>query len=101
MSANRRNDDEIDDFDDPKDLPPLPRKKRRPEPRDDDDDDDGYDDVRCPKCNSTKIGSGSWPWYLGTLGAIFCKAMECRRCGHEFDYNKPMRTSGNVSEILR
>ena len=33
--------------------------------------------------------SGPWPWYLGTVGAIMCKAVICNACGHEFDLKKP------------
>lgn len=45
--------------------------------------------MACPKCNSTAISSGPWPWYLGTIGAIFVKAVYCRQCGHDFDARKP------------
>jgi hypothetical protein len=33
--------------------------------------------------------SGPWPWYLGTVGAILCRAVICNDCGHEYDANKP------------
>ena len=35
------------------------------------------------------IRSGPWPWYLGTVGAILCKAVICNECGHEYDLKKP------------
>jgi hypothetical protein len=60
---------------------------------------DDYDDhprpgkresrVPCPKCGSRYLSRGPWPWYLGTVGAILCKAMVCDDCGHEFDMYKP------------
>ncbi len=60
---------------------------------------DDYDDaprrgkresrVPCPNCGSRYLHRGPWPWYLGTLGAVLCKAMVCDDCGHEFDMNKP------------
>lgn len=65
-------------------------------------DDDDYDDrprnrprrrpalgVPCPKCGSRYSRKAPWPWYLGTVGAILCKAVVCTDCGHEFDANKP------------
>jgi DNA-directed RNA polymerase subunit M/transcription elongation factor TFIIS len=44
---------------------------------------------RCPECGSTYLSSGPWPWYLGTIGAMLCRAMVCDDCGHEFDARKP------------
>jgi len=66
-------------------------------------DDDDYDDDRprarrrnrenssvpCPKCGAYSVRSGPWPWYLGTVGAMVCKAVICNECGHEFDQKKP------------
>jgi predicted RNA-binding Zn-ribbon protein involved in translation (DUF1610 family) len=43
----------------------------------------------CPECGSTYLRAGPWPWYLGTVGAMLCKAMVCDDCGHEFDAKKP------------
>ncbi len=43
----------------------------------------------CPKCNSRYQESGPWPWYLGTVGAILCRAVVCTECGHHFDAKKP------------
>jgi hypothetical protein len=45
--------------------------------------------VPCPECGSRSLRSGPWPWYLGTVGAIMCRAMICNDCGHEFDLYKP------------
>ncbi len=33
--------------------------------------------------------SGPWPWYLGTVGMMLCKAVICNSCDHEFDQKKP------------
>jgi hypothetical protein len=43
----------------------------------------------CPKCGSDETRAGSWPWYLGTVGALIVRARECLECGHEYDANKP------------
>jgi predicted RNA-binding Zn-ribbon protein involved in translation (DUF1610 family) len=43
----------------------------------------------CPDCGSPYLSSGPWPWYLGTVGAMLCRAMVCDDCGHEFDAKKP------------
>lgn len=43
----------------------------------------------CPRCGSRTIYPGPWPWYLGTLGAIFVSAKCCGQCQHEFDARKP------------
>jgi hypothetical protein len=45
--------------------------------------------VPCPRCGSRSQRPGPWPWYLGTVGAVLCKAVECDDCGHEFDAKKP------------
>lgn len=63
-------------------------------PRDDDDDDrprrrKGGSGVPCPQCGSRSQRSGPWPWYLGTIGAMVCKAVICNDCDHEFDAKKP------------
>src|SRR5215471_14143874 len=89
------------------------RPRRRPERSESDEDDrprrrsdrserDDYDDDRprrrrnevntkvpCPECGARSVRSGPWPWYLGTVGAIMCKAVICNECGHEFDLKKP------------
>jgi C4-type Zn-finger protein len=59
---------------------------------DDDDDDDRprpNTKVPCPKCGGRSVRLGPWPWYLGTIGAIMCKAVICNECGHEYDEKKP------------
>ena len=45
--------------------------------------------VACPKCGGQSVRPGPWPWYLGTLGAIFVSAKLCDLCGHQFDARKP------------
>ena len=45
--------------------------------------------VPCPRCGARSVRTGPWPWYLGTLGAILCKAVICNECGHEYDEKKP------------
>jgi hypothetical protein len=45
--------------------------------------------VACPRCGSHSMRNGPWPWYLGTVGAILCRAVICNDCGHEYDANKP------------
>src|SRR4051794_33247925 len=45
--------------------------------------------VPCPKCGSRSKRTGPWPWSLGTVGAILCKAVVCNECGHEYDVKKP------------
>jgi hypothetical protein len=78
-------DDDDDDVDD------RPRRRRR----DDDDDDDRPKrrrrggGVPCPECGSRNQHAGPWPWYLGTVGLMFCRAVVCEDCGHEFDAKKP------------
>jgi hypothetical protein len=69
------------------DLPAARPRRRRLD--DDDDDDDGGSSVPCPACGSRWVRSGPWPWYLGTVGLMFCKAVVCEDCGHEFDLYKP------------
>ena len=64
-------------------------------PRYRDDDDDrprkrrGNTDVPCPECGGRSVSPGPWPWYLGTVGAMLCKAVVCNACGHEYDEKKP------------
>ena len=63
-------------------------------PRDDYDDDDRprrrrAGKVACPECGSRYQHAGPWPWYLGTVGMMFCKAVVCEDCGHHFDAKKP------------
>lgn len=73
------------------------RPRRRPERSARDDDDDRprrrrpqeNSKVPCPQCGAKSVRSGPWPWYLGTVGAIMCKAVICNECGHEFDLKKP------------
>ena len=45
--------------------------------------------VPCPRCGARSVRSGPWPWYLGTVGAVLCKAVICNECGHEYDEKKP------------
>ena len=45
--------------------------------------------VACPRCGGQSNRPGPWPWYLGTIGAIFVSARLCNLCGHEFDARKP------------
>lgn len=45
--------------------------------------------VPCPECGAHSVRSGPWPWYLGSVGAMICKAVICNKCGHEFDLKKP------------
>jgi hypothetical protein len=45
--------------------------------------------VPCPKCGAQSVRSGPWPWYLGTVGAMLCRAVICNECGHEYDEKKP------------
>lgn len=65
----------------------------------DDDDDDrprrrrrrggSMTSVPCPRCGSVSNREGPWPWYLGTVGAVMCKAVICNDCDHEYDAKKP------------
>jgi transcription elongation factor Elf1 len=45
--------------------------------------------VPCPRCGSRAVRAGPWPWYLGTIGAMFVSAKLCTQCGHQFDARKP------------
>ncbi|OHB71984.1 MAG: hypothetical protein A2V70_18200 [Planctomycetes bacterium RBG_13_63_9] len=45
--------------------------------------------VACPRCGGQSSRPGPWPWYLGTIGAIFVSARRCNLCGHAFDARKP------------
>jgi hypothetical protein len=45
--------------------------------------------IRCPNCGSGSLSPGPWPWYLGTVGAMICRAVVCNECEHHFDANKP------------
>lgn len=49
----------------------------------------GESSIGCPECGSRYLRPGPWPWYLGTIGAMLCKAVVCEDCGHEFDAKKP------------
>lgn len=83
---SRPNDNEDDD---------RPRRPRRRDEEEEEEDDRprrrkrGGGGVPCPKCGSTSQRGGPWPWYLGTVGAILCKAVICNDCDHEFDAKKP------------
>ncbi|HEY1186609.1 MAG TPA: hypothetical protein VGE74_03080 [Gemmata sp.] len=46
-------------------------------------------DVPCPECGARSNHAGPWPWYLGTVGALMCRAVVCNECGHEYDEKKP------------
>lgn len=46
-------------------------------------------DVPCPECGARSARPGPWPWYLGTVGALMCRAVICNECGHEYDEKKP------------
>jgi hypothetical protein len=43
----------------------------------------------CPRCGGRRLRAGSFPWYLGTVGAILVRPVACIQCGHEFDARKP------------
>jgi hypothetical protein len=45
--------------------------------------------VECPECGCPDTRGGSFPWYLGTVGAIVCRPVICEECDHEFDAKKP------------
>ncbi|HVK18827.1 MAG TPA: hypothetical protein VM533_17990 [Fimbriiglobus sp.] len=66
-----------EDYDDDPDDRPRRRRRR------------GHRGVPCPECGSEYQRSGPWPWYLGTVGMMFCKAVVCDDCGHHFDAKKP------------
>jgi hypothetical protein len=61
---------------------------------------EGDSPVPCPECGSRSIRNGPWPWYLGTVGLMFCKAVECEQCGHEFDLHKPRANLAKRKLIL-
>jgi hypothetical protein len=67
--------DNRDDRDDDEDYRPRRRPRRRIA-------------VACPECGAYDARPGPWPWYLGTIGAIVCKAVICNECGHEYDEKK-------------
>jgi transcription elongation factor Elf1 len=69
--------DEVEDREDDRREPR--RKRRNPD----------NTKVACPKCGAHSVRSGPWPWYLGTVGAMMCKAVICNECGHEYDEKKP------------
>src|SRR4051812_48225914 len=69
----------VDNDDQPAVRPGRARRRR------DGDEDEGDSSVPCPACGSRWVRSGPWPWYLGTVGLMFCKAVVSEDCGHEFD----------------
>ncbi len=69
-----------DDYDDDDQEEDHPRKRRQPREN---------TRVPCPECGARSVRSGPWPWYLGTVGAMLCKAVICNKCGHEYDEKKP------------
>ncbi len=54
----------------------------------------------CPRCGGQSLRPGPWPWYLGTIGAMFVHAVVCNQCGHEFDARKPQADFGKRKMIL-
>src|SRR5207248_1484766 len=56
--------------------------------------------VPCPKCGAKSVRSGPWPWYLGTVGAIMCRAVICNECGHEYDEKKPHANRRLVQDFV-
>ncbi len=70
---------ERDDFDDDEDD--RPRRRRRKNTVN--------TKIPCPECGAKSVRKGPWPWYLGTIGAIVCKAVICNECGHHYDEKKP------------
>ncbi len=68
---------------------------RRDDNESDDDDDDDRPrrrtntKVPCPECGGRSVRPGPWPWYLGTAGALLCRAVICNGCGHDYDEKKP------------
>ena len=72
-----RRDEYDDDYDDDEDDRPRRRRRSR------------GGDVPCPECGCRSSRPGPWPWYLGTVGAMMCRAVICNECDHEFDANKP------------
>ncbi|MBY0458777.1 MAG: hypothetical protein K2V38_15680 [Gemmataceae bacterium] len=70
--------DEDDEYEDDRDSRDRPRRRPR-----------ANSAVPCPECGSRSVRPGPWPWYLGTVGALVCKAVICNDCDHEFDTKKP------------
>jgi len=56
--------------------------------------------VQCRKCGSRSLRNGPWPWYLGTLGLIFCQSAICNDCEHEFNAKKPQADLASRKLIL-
>ncbi|MDY3554475.1 hypothetical protein R5W24_003599 [Gemmata sp. JC717] len=71
-----------DDYDDDRDDETRRPARRRRGPR-------NNTDVPCPECGARSVRPGPWPWYLGTIGAMVCRAVICEECGHEYDERKP------------
>jgi hypothetical protein len=80
MPAREDEEDDRDERDDERDERPR-RRRRRPPPEN--------TSVPCPKCGSRSVRPGPWPWYLGTVGAMMCRAVICNECDHEYDEKKP------------
>src|SRR5262249_36243943 len=79
MAEREERDDRRDDGDRPRrrrDAEDPPRGRRN----------EVNTKVPCPKCGGMSGRSGTWPWYLGTVGAIMCKAVICNECGHEYEH---------------
>jgi hypothetical protein len=53
--------------------------------------------VECPECGCPDTRAGSFPWYLGTVGAVVCRPVICEDCDHTFDAKKP---KANLSKRL-
>jgi hypothetical protein len=70
-------DDQSDEYDDRDDRPRRRRRSRE------------NTNVPCPECGPHSCRPGPWPWYLGTIGALLCRAVICNECGHEYDEKKP------------
>jgi hypothetical protein len=71
---------ERDDYDDDREDDDRPRRQRPPREN---------TRVPCPEYGAKSVRNGPWPWYLGTVGAMLCKAVICNNCGHEYDQKKP------------
>jgi hypothetical protein len=79
----RRDDDDRDDDDrDDRDNDRRERRPRRKRPK-------ANTNIPCPECGGRSVRRGPWPWYLGTVGAMLCRAVICNECGHEYDEKKP------------
>ena len=91
--ARVRADDEPQVLEAVEDDAPRGRPRRRSRPK-------GDSPYPCPECGSRWVRKGPWPWYLGTVGAFMCKAMECQECGHEFDAYKPDANLGQRKLFL-